>query len=341
MRSTRIGEYSLSPLSFAQLPSIARGLDAPELRKWIASEHSATFFEAITKRLAAELEGRSLLLVIQHQKRVVGLVGLSDYPGLYGSLQTSTYLHPDYWGSGLNNFCKHLLWSLGHELLAHGSMVASIDLENTRSQAALRRQFPGAPERTIYEFWRPRQAQLFEICAPPTGESPLTPANLRALRRLLRRVPAWQRWLVRPVGKKTLVQYTQEAEVLHTENLYTAVARVLSEQASMVSQLARQVADASAREIPALLDEASELASEAQHHAAERMVELASEAESMSGASQEMIAEAIIELREDAGLAVSQTQEEEIRHQLQAGLLPGVPEPAPVPPGEGSIPPPG
>lgn len=319
MRSTRIADYSFSPLSFSDLTAVVRDLDAPELRAWMAAEHSATFFEAITKRLAAELEGKSLMLVIKRDRRVVGLVGLSDYQGLYGTLQTSTYLHPSQWGGGLNGLCKHVLWAVAHDLLGHGSIVASVAAENERSQRAMRRQFPSAPEAEVYEFWRPRRAMLYEIATAPASESPITDGNRRNLRRMLRRTPSWQRWLVRASGKKTRVSFSTDAQVLHTENLYTAVSRVLSEQASAVRALAHEMATVPSDEATRIVAAAEEVVSGAQLVAAGQIVEIGAAAEQMNATSQEMVTEAIIELREDTGERISDAAREEIGDLVEAG----------------------
>lgn len=317
MRSAKIQGYSFSPLSFANLSEVARDLNDQRLTQWIAAEHSATFFEALTKRLALELEGKSMILVVKKEGRVVGICGLSDYPGVFGTLQTSTYLHPDEWGTGLNGLCKQILWTVAHQLLKHDSIVSSVAVDNERSLRALRRAFPKAPESEVYEFWRPRDAMLFEIHRPPiTPGIELTDANVRSLRRMLRRIPAWQRWMVRPAGKKTRVTFSKDAQVMHNETLFSAVSRVLSEQASTVHQISRAVAGADGASAAALVAAATETVADAQHHVAERIVEIAVADHELDEREQEMVGEAIVELRRDRGETVTDAEQREIRQLL-------------------------
>lgn len=320
----KYNEYRWVPLSRVNISDVAKALNHPELRQWMAAEHSATFFEALTKRLASELEGKSLLFVIYKDKKILGLAGLSDYPGLFGTLQTSTYLHPDWWGKGLNKVCKDLLWGLSHELLGHDSIVASINNENIRSQKALSKQYPEASQGEVYEFWRPRQAFLFEIIGK---EAILSSVEKRSIRRVLRRTPAWQRWLKRPAGEKVHVAFDSEASELHVESLYLAVSRVLAEQATPVRKLAEQVSHSNDQKAEAVLQIAGEMVADAQHQVAEEILHLASESEQIVGASQHLVTEAVVEIREEeTGERVSEKEMDQILHIVEDGEHGTLPE---------------
>lgn len=269
-----------SLLSRVSLDEVAQALDHPALREWICAEHISTFYEALLKRVSDELEGKGMTFVIRRKGKIVGITGLSEYPGVYGALQTSTYLHPDYWGTGVNAYAKSFLWTLANDLLGHDFVVSSVAMANTRSQAAMNKTQEGIQSREVFEYWRPRQAMLFRFDSSPKRFKAMTGKQQELLRERLVGAPAWRRW-VHDWPWNIEIPMPTEVPEEEVRELMEQVDGYLLEQGERVEELVERVAGLDEDEdeaklhkiveqIEKITDQARERADEAVDHLVEQ-----------------------------------------------------------------------
>jgi hypothetical protein len=174
--------YTIALLTDCDLSAVIEALDDERVTRWIG-DLSISY----PRRAARDQTATSLTLVFFDSDGAAGTVGLFDYPDSSGRLQTATILAPRLHGSGLNALAKAVQWQLG--LLAGRELVASIDLANGRSRAAMRKFFPEVPTQEVEEPWMPRYAELFELVCPPTGVRPLNASEQTVLRNLVAETP--------------------------------------------------------------------------------------------------------------------------------------------------------
>jgi hypothetical protein len=99
---------------------------------------------------------------------------------------TATYLVPEAWGTGLNLWCKSLVWELA--MLGNIERVAmSIDERNVRSVRGNRKLFPDSPISTAWDERRQRTSVTIIIDRPPVGYQALDRARRGQLADLIDR----------------------------------------------------------------------------------------------------------------------------------------------------------
>jgi hypothetical protein len=172
---------------------VVTALDCPGVAQFLCYDDVTSVRWAVCRRWRKDLAGDSITLVIRREGRIIGWAGLLALDGMPGDLQTSTFLVPAYWGTGVNIRAKHVLWAMT-ELLGHERMLFSIDSNNPRSQAALWKLFPDA---TVERLAAPGEAGVDVVLATtrgPNAPGALSGTDRAALRRLLERHPGWRIW---------------------------------------------------------------------------------------------------------------------------------------------------
>ena len=182
------------------LVELTAALDRPEIARFLCYDDVTDVRWAVCRRWRKDVAGDAITFVIRRDGRIVGWTGLLEIDGLPGDLQTSTFLHPDTWGCGVNVQAKHVLWAAS-EILGRDRLLFSIDSCNPRSQAALWKLFPDA---TVVWLAGPGEPGLDVVLAadhPPQAPGALTEEQRAELRLLLVRHPGWHVWRVadRPV----------------------------------------------------------------------------------------------------------------------------------------------
>jgi hypothetical protein len=138
-----IGPVAFSLLLDEDVVEVATALDSPDVARFLCYDDVTDVRWAVCRRWRKDIAGEAITFVIRRAGRFVGWTGLLMIGEVPGELQTSTFLHPDTWGSGINVRAKHVLWAMT-ELLGRERMLFSIDSSNMRSQGALWKLFPEA-----------------------------------------------------------------------------------------------------------------------------------------------------------------------------------------------------
>jgi RimJ/RimL family protein N-acetyltransferase len=180
--------YRWQTLVESDVAALALELDHPPITRWLCSRGPTEVFPNLRSRSAGDALGESLHVIPHLGGRPLGFAALRPYLGIPGRLQTSIYLSPRAWGTGLNRRCASLLWRIGHAMLRHRVLVASIDADNGRSLAARRKLAQGEPN-LVFEPWYPRLAYLFELRGPPRDAHPIGASTERRFARLTRTLP--------------------------------------------------------------------------------------------------------------------------------------------------------
>jgi len=194
--------YRWRTLVESDLTALALELDHPPITRWLCSRGPSEVFPNLQSRCAGDARGESMHLIPHLGGRPLGFAALRPYVGIPGRLQTAIYLSPRGWGTGLNRRCASLLWRIGHAMLGHRVLVASIDADNGRSLAARRKLETCEPD-LVFEPWFPRLAYLFELRGPPRESDPIGPAVERCFARLVEGLPIFGRQaprMVEPAG---------------------------------------------------------------------------------------------------------------------------------------------
>jgi [ribosomal protein S5]-alanine N-acetyltransferase len=127
--------------------------DGPALQRLGSDERVTRFFSwgpytslaeplEYISGLAGERErgGRLDFLIISQQDQApIGVTGLSELSRRDRRAVVGTWLGPEWWGTGANRECKAMIARLGFSVLGLERLGAYADVENARSQAALRR----------------------------------------------------------------------------------------------------------------------------------------------------------------------------------------------------------
>jgi RimJ/RimL family protein N-acetyltransferase len=175
------------------IDEVVAALDCPDVARFLCYDDVTSVRWAVCRRWRKDLAGDSITLVIRRDGRIIGWAGLLTLEGMPGDLQTSTFIVPDFWGTGVNIRAKHVLWAIT-ELLGRERLLFSIDSNNPRSQGALWKLFPDA---TVVRLAAPGESGVDVVLAAtraPDAPGALTDTDRAALRRLLERHPGWRIW---------------------------------------------------------------------------------------------------------------------------------------------------
>lgn len=182
----------LSDLTLVELPTAsdelladtAAALDHPELTRWLATSPQ----DALVARRERDLRGESLHLLLVHRARPLGWAGWLRYPPTPSWVETTTFLAPSAWGTGLLDQLAALQWQVAAE--AGCTLIASIHRDNLRSIAAHRRCWPDAEMwEECFEPHRPRHAWRLHAHSPPVGYEPLEHPALASWVAALAQIP--------------------------------------------------------------------------------------------------------------------------------------------------------
>ena len=189
---------SLDDLTFRLLieedvDDVVAALDCPDVARFLCYDDVTDVRWAVCRRWRKDLAGDAITLVIRREGQIVGWTGLLPIEGMPGELQTSTFLHPAAWGTGINLRAKHVLWAIT-ELLGRDRLFFSIDSRNERSQAALWKLFPDAAVVWLAAPGEPDVDVVLAASSGPQAAGALGPSEREALRGLLVRHPGWRVW---------------------------------------------------------------------------------------------------------------------------------------------------
>ncbi len=177
------------------LGEVAAALDAPGVARFLCYDEVTDVRWAVSRRWRRDVAGEAMTLAIRRDGRIVGWTGLLMLDELPGELQTSTFLHPNAWGSGINVQAKHVLWTM-IELLGRDRLHFSIDARNDRSVAAAWKLFP---EAAVVWLAAPDECGVDHVLVTrrgPRAPGALDPSQRAALRSLIARHPGWRVWRV-------------------------------------------------------------------------------------------------------------------------------------------------
>ncbi|HSK51304.1 MAG TPA: GNAT family N-acetyltransferase [Clostridia bacterium] len=189
------GDVTFRLLIEEDLDAVVDALDTPEVARFLCYDDVTSVRWAVCRRWRKDVAGEAMTLIIRKAGRIVGWTGLLPMDGMPNELQTSTFLNPDVWGSGLNVLAKHVLWT-ATELLGRRRLMFSIDSRNERSQAAAWKLFPNATVIWLAAPSEPGVDVVLEATEGPNAPGVLMPAERRDLEGLLRRHPGWRVWRV-------------------------------------------------------------------------------------------------------------------------------------------------
>jgi RimJ/RimL family protein N-acetyltransferase len=173
--------------------AVTGSIDSPLVRRFLCWDGEADVRHAVNKRWRRDLAGESITLVARRDGAIAGWAGLLLEDRRRVALETSTFLHPTAWGTGLNTCAKHLQWTIAEEL-GHHRIVLDIAGDNVRSQASAWKHFPAARVLLLASPAEPEASLVLEVDeAPRPGRRP-TPRQREVLARLLERHPAARVW---------------------------------------------------------------------------------------------------------------------------------------------------
>ncbi len=143
-------ELTLSALQAADRAALVRLAQDP--RTW---QHNPSFTDPADflekwffKALAQKQQGKRFPFVIRYQNIVIGSSSFYDINAAQKTVSIGyTWLHPDYWGKGINGIVKKLLLDYAFEQ-GIKEVHFVIDMENLRSRAAVLKL--GAKEKEIF-----------------------------------------------------------------------------------------------------------------------------------------------------------------------------------------------
>jgi hypothetical protein len=151
---------ALTDATSGQVDACADVLEIPEVVRWLGPPAAA-----LARRAASDRARTSYHLLVLVAGEPVGWVGWLAYRARPGWLETTTYLAPDLWGSGVNAELKQLAWQSADA--AGRQLVASVHIDNHRSMAAMARLWPEAVSQVRFEAHKPRTARVFHLDTPP------------------------------------------------------------------------------------------------------------------------------------------------------------------------------
>lgn len=179
--------------------AVTGSIDSPLVRRFLCWDGEADVRHAVNKRWRRDLAGESITFVARRAGAISGWAGLllEERHGI--TLETSTFLHPTAWGTGLNTCAKHLQWVMA-EALGHHRIVLDIAGDNVRSQASAWKHFPAARVLLLASPAEPEASLVLEVDEAPRPGRPPTPRQREVLARLLERHPAARVWRTLAAG---------------------------------------------------------------------------------------------------------------------------------------------
>jgi hypothetical protein len=189
----RYGGYQWTLLLDEDPQVVVGAIDAPEVARFLCWDGEADVRQAVVKRWRRDLAGEAITFVARREGRVDGWAGLLISDEFGGVLQTSTFLHPSAWGSGLNLRSKHLQWAIA-DLLGHGRMLLEIAGDNLRSQSAAWKLFPNGKVLLLASASEPEAALVLAVDEPPVLGARPTEVQRARLASMLERHPGWRIW---------------------------------------------------------------------------------------------------------------------------------------------------
>jgi RimJ/RimL family protein N-acetyltransferase len=132
---------SLDQAHFGELEQLAKDQRIWEFYAMDGSD-SAKFISAFSSALAEREKGSQFPFVIFHKRanRLIGSTRYLDIQPAHRKLEIGwTWLHPDYWGTGLNTECKLLLLTHCFESLGASRVQLKTDENNRRSRSAIQK----------------------------------------------------------------------------------------------------------------------------------------------------------------------------------------------------------
>jgi hypothetical protein len=156
--------YRFTPLHEVDLPALAAAIDCETVQARLTHYTVSTLLEQLRCYAADGERGVVLMLAIEDLANgsYVGVCGLIDR-GV--ELRTATYLHHRVHGAGVNRRCKQLQYEAS--LVLGRQLFVSVQDNNPRSQAAVRRAWPNIEPRLLQEN-PTRRAYIWSITEPPS-----------------------------------------------------------------------------------------------------------------------------------------------------------------------------
>jgi hypothetical protein len=192
-RVLRYGGYRWTLLLDEHPEAVAGAIDCPQVQRFLCWDGEEDVRQAVLKRWRRDLGGEAITFVARRNACVVGWAGLLLSDEFGGVLQTSTFLHPSAWGTGLNVVAKHVQWAIA-EHLGHRRMILEIAGDNARSQSAAWKLFPAARVLLLAGASEPEAALVLEVGEPPGIRHPMTERQRQIFGRMLDRHPGARIW---------------------------------------------------------------------------------------------------------------------------------------------------
>ncbi len=148
LSGTRVNLISLESHHIPELQQVA---ESKEIWRHYALDGSNpdTFQKAFSAGIDAMYDGREFVFAIQlkQENQFIGSTRFLDIQPAHRKLEIGwTWLHPDYWGTGINEECKLLLLTYCFETLNTVRVQLKTDELNVRSRKAIEKigaQFEG------------------------------------------------------------------------------------------------------------------------------------------------------------------------------------------------------
>lgn len=116
--------------------------------------------------MAGDLAGASVHVVLLVGGEPVGWAGWLLYPEDSACVESTTYLAPRVWLTGVNLAAKALLWQVADAAVV--PLVASVHTENLASLATVR-AWPDVAPALVHEVVKGRDAYVFALDRPPAA----------------------------------------------------------------------------------------------------------------------------------------------------------------------------
>ena len=163
---------------------LAEALADPRVERWLGTPAAV----AVGRRMAGDLAGTSVHVVLLVGGEPVGWAGWLRYPEDSACVESTTYLAPRVWRTGVNLAAKALLWQVA--AAAGVPLVASVHTENLASLAAMVRAWPDVAPALVHEVVKGRDAYVFALDRPPAVALSWPVELVTALAEAVRNLPA-------------------------------------------------------------------------------------------------------------------------------------------------------
>jgi len=179
------------PLSqYEKIGQLATALNDERIQQWLC-KNNEDVEEVLARRVEQERTADGVTLVIEQEQRAIGFAGLIRYLGREDAFQTTTYLTPEVWGTGLAPFCRQMQASLAH-VLEIPEYYASVHIDNNHSWKSLSRHFPKHTYSTEHEPWIPRDARVMRLTSERI-DSDMSDDTIAELRKMVQGLPLAKR----------------------------------------------------------------------------------------------------------------------------------------------------